>query len=268
MERNALFYKKYLKKHRVLVVLILIFVVLASLYGAGYRLLPGPSLQRVGTLTLTNLPLNTAVFADQVLVTTTKRVGDTKLELVPGGHTIIVAAPNDFPWNTVLSVVSGKDTVANPILVGYKPNAIALTGDELAAAFSAVASTTLPTSAHPLRLAGGCAAVYVENNRVLADATTTPGAACTTPAFLCTGATCTSTIIFSPTEPMTAVLAFPGRQDALIIQLGRVLYALALDPRDPRYFAPILTGVNPQTGALPDGTIVVRNNAAAYKLKL
>jgi hypothetical protein len=261
-------YTKYIKKHRVLLVLIIIFVFFAGMYGLGYRVGPGLTLNRVGTLTLTNLPKGTLVYADQVLTRTIQKDGNINLELVRGSHTIIVAAPDDYPWSSLVPMRSGVTTVVNPILVAMKPNATGLTGDERNAAFAAVASTTLPTIAHPLRLAGGCAAVYVDQNRVIAEATTTPGSSCTTPAFLCTANTCSKTIIFAPVLPLTTVLAFPSRQDALVVQLGHVLLAIALDPRNPQFFAPILTGVNPIAGALPDGTIVVRNNEVAYRLKL
>jgi hypothetical protein len=258
--------KTYVLKRRILAVVLIVFLLIAGAYGYGYRVGPGVQLNRVGSLTLTNLPKGTLVYADQVLNTTTTKDGDVRIELVKGSHDIIIAAPNDYPWNNRLSLASGVNTVANPILVATKPNALALTGDDKTAAFAAVAATTQPIRIHPLKLAGGCAVVYVENNRILADATTSPG--CTPPPYLCTGAGCASTIIFAPVAPLGAVFPFPGRQDALVFQLGHVLYAISLDPRNPQFFAPILTGVNPLTGSLPDGTIVVRNDAVAYKLKL
>lgn len=258
----------YIKKHKILVAAIIVLVILIGGYAAGYRFGPGVAVSRIGTLNLTNLPTGTSIYADQVLKkTTTATTTSTTIELGRGSHTVIVSVPGDYPWSNVVSIQSGKETTTNPILVSETPNATPLADGDRTTALAAVVSATLPTFENPLKLAGGCALVYVSNNQIIADAaTTTPG--CTPPPFLCSNGSCDSTIIFAPVAPLSSVLKFPGRQDALIVKLGTVLYAIALDPRTPQFFAPILTGTNPVPGTLPDGTIVVQNNTAVYRLKL
>lgn len=268
MEHRLESFKSYAKKHKILIAAIIILAVLIGGYAFGYRFGPGISINRVGTLTLSNVPAGASVYADQVLKKTSSATTTAmKVELGRGSHTVIVAVPGDYPWSTIVSIQSGKETPANPIFVSEKPNATPLSGDEKTTAIARIASAALPTLASPLQLAGGCALVYVSNNQIIADAaTTTPG--CTPPPFLCINGSCASTIIFSPVSPLSAVLKFPGRQDALVVELGTVLFVIALDPRAPQFFAPILTGTNPIPGALPDGTIVVQNNTAVYRLKL
>ncbi len=260
--------KHYAKNHKILIAAIVIVVIFVGGYLLGYRFGPGVSIGRIGTLTLTNVPADTSVYVDQVLKDTiTATTTSAKIELSRGNHTVIVSTPGDYPWSNLITIQSRKNTVANPIFVTQTPNATPLTDNDRTDAIAAIASTTLPTLANPLKLAGGCALVYVSNNQVIADAaSSTPG--CTPPPFLCISGSCASTIIFSPVSPLSAVLKYPGRQDALVVELGQVLYAIALDPRAPQFFAPILTGTAPVVGALSDGTIVVRNGSAVYRLKL
>jgi hypothetical protein len=256
----------YVHKHKLLLAFIFVFIVLIAGYSAGYRFGPGVSLNRIGTLTLTNLPAGAPIYIDNVLIRTTTATSSPKIELGRGSHSVIVGVPNDYPWNTLTTITSGKNTVVNPILIPERPNAIALTGNEKSIAIAAIASTTLPIIGKPLHLAGGCADVYVSNNQIIADPVTSTG--CTPPPYLCTNNSCGSTIIMSPNTPLGGVFAYPGRQDALILKLGLVIYAISLDPRNPQYFAPILTGTNPVPGTLSDGTLVVNNNGAVYKVKL
>jgi hypothetical protein len=255
------------RKYLLLIIAIVIVLILGTIYALGFRLGPGVTLERVGTLTLTNIPTGTSIFIDQTLRTTTTATSSVKEELVSGSHSVIVSAPGDYPWNTLITMSSGKSAEASPIFIGMNPNVTPLSGTDKSSAVAAIASTTLPTFANPLHVANGCAIVYVLNNQIVADAaTSTPG--CTPPPYLCTGTSCGTTIIYSPVSPLKVVAAFPGRQDALVLQLSNVLYAIAVDPRSPQFFAPILTGTNPIAGVLKDGSIVVENNTAVYRVHL
>ncbi len=255
------------KKYLLLIIAVVFVLLLAIPYALGFRLGPGVKLEQLGTVLITELPKNASVYVDQSLFRVTAKPDDLKVNLLPGSHTIIVSVPGDYPWNTLVSVSSHKATTINPVIVGMTPIATTLTGTDRAAALSAIASTSLPTLSHPIYLAGGCAIVYVANNQILADATTTPG--CTPPAYLCdSSGTCSPTIIYSPIAPLVAVTRYPFRQDALVVEIGNVLFALALDPRSPQFFAPILTATAPILGTLPDGSIVIHNGNSVFKITL
>jgi hypothetical protein len=255
------------KKYLLLIIAVVFILLLAIPYALGFRLGPGLKLERVGTVVITGLPKTASVYVDQTLFTTTSKPVELKDELLGGNHSIIVSVPGDYPWNTVVSVFSHKTTTINPILVGMTPIATPMTGADRTAALAAITSTSLPSLKHPIYLANGCAIVYVANNQIIADATTTPG--CTPPPYLCEGAdSCSPTIIYSPIAPIVAVTRYPFRQDALAVQIGNVLFALALDPRSPQFFAPILTATAPIIGTLPDGTIVIHNGSAVFKIAL
>jgi hypothetical protein len=259
-----------LRKFQYLIIAIVIIFALAFAYELGYRIGPGLTLARVGTISLTNLPKGASIYTDQTLRGVTANAGTQNEDLVAGSHTVIVSETGDYPWSALVSINSGKTTTADPIFVPMQPNVtpIASTSTAYKSDVAAIASTTLPTELQPLVLENGCVTVYVSANQVVASAaTTTPGCA-TPPAFLCTAGSCSPTIVFAPVHPLTGVFAFPGRQDALVVEFDNTLYALSLDPRSPQFFAPILTGTNPIAGTLSDGTIVVNNNGAVYKVNL
>jgi hypothetical protein len=259
-------FQTFIRKYLLLAILILIIVIAAGAYLFGYRVGPNLTFAHVGVLALTDLPTGTTVYVDDVTHGTTTATSTKNVELVSGDHTVIVSLTGDYPWNDLVAITSGKTTSINPIFVRMQPDATLLTGTAKAEAIARVASTTLPTEASPLTLANGCAHVYVSNNQVIADAVNAPG--CTPPPYLCLSGKCASTIIYSPVIALGAVLPYPGRQDAILVGLDNVLYALALDPRSPQFFAPVLTAINPVFGELSNGTLVVKNGTVVFSVKM
>jgi hypothetical protein len=239
-------------------------IVLAVAYGAGFRIGPELTLNRVGYVSITGLPKGANVYTDSFLQGTTSKAGTMNFELIPGTHAIIVGTPADYPWSTTLVVASGKKETISPILVATNFSGTPLTGADKTAALAAIASTTLPTEANPLVISGACASVYVANNQLIEDpATSTPS--CTPPPYLCVGGSCASTIIYAPLAPISSILPFPGRSDAIVILLDHNIYALALDPTSPQFFAPIGHGHDPADG-LYEGSIVVSDGGDVSKI--
>ena len=258
---------RFVKKYSLLIAFIVLLLIIIVPYLLGYRIGPGLKIERDGTLDLSNLPARASVIIDQNFTRTTKAPGDAAYSLMTGSHSVIVSVPGDFPWNALVPITSGKNTVVAPILIPQHPDVTGLTGTDAAAAEQVVASSTLPSQDSPLLLANGCAAVYVTNNQVIAEAKSAPG--CTPPPFLCdTANTCSPTVIFSPVSPLQGLERFPNRQDALVVEFNNILYALDLDPRTPQFFAPILGATNPKMGTLSDGTIVVQNGTTVFRINL
>ncbi len=265
MEQSASKFVAYLKKNLILIVVLLFILIIALFYSIGYRISPGLSISRVGTLKFLNVPNGTSLYTDQLFRKTTNATSTVSLDLVKGNHRIIVSYPGDYPWSTTAPILSGKTTTIDPIFIPLQPAATLLTGTGRDSALAAVASSTLPSETNPLTFANGCVHVYVTNNQVLATSVIKPG--CIPPPYICIQGKCAPTIVFAPIAPLTAVLKFPGH-DALVVEFNKTLYGIALDPRAPQFFAPILTGTNPVAGHLSDGTIVVQNNNVVYKLAL
>lgn len=250
----------------------LIVAVVAVGYFAGYRV-DEAGITRVGTMVIHNLPEGTAVYIDKSSRIFAKD-GTARAQLTPGMHSVIVSATAMDPWNEVFEVVASKDTVLSPIIIPSKLPTLNITGADLNKARAAVAATKYPTKATPLILAGGCAQVYASGNRILADGTTTPS--CTIPSYLAcapksaenpTGV-CATTIIRTNAQPVRALLPYPGRDDAVVVLAGNIVYALELDPRDPQFVAPVfqdqLTGI----GSYATSSIVVTNGSVYEELPL
>lgn len=257
----------HLAKHHFVVVAILIIILgLGTGYALGFRFGAGFSIVRTGTLVVTELPEGASVYIDGTERGTARADGIIRAQLLPGNHTVIVSVQNDWPWNELVGIRAKETSVVRPLLIGTATSGRLLEGDEKKAARATILEHTLPSAAFPLRLSGGCASVFVSDNRIIAEATTT--ASCLPPEFLCIDRSCEPTIVFSPLESLQAVLPFPRRDDALLVVFGNSIYALELDPRNPRFFAPVLKGIKPVLGALPDGTPAVEDGESVFILSL
>jgi hypothetical protein len=256
-------------------VLAFLIVVFAGVFAYAYGLrLTSSGFVQVGTLSLTNLPSGTAIYTDQSRLSYARN-GRAHIALLPGGHTIIIDAPDMQPWNELFTVESGKTLSISPLLVPKKPALRPLKGDERAKGAEVILSYALPTKAAPLMLASGCALVYVAGNRIVADATTTP--TCVPPEYLLcpveeggarTEACPSSTVIFPPSEHIESVSAFPGRLDALVVAAGSQAYVVELDPRAPQFFAPLLKGPRIRSAPWNETSIVISDTKQVYELPL
>jgi hypothetical protein len=252
------------KRYRVLISVAAIVLVLGAIYVSGYRLGPGLTIARLGAVELDNIPQGSQVFVDYGLRGTSAGTSFTAA-VMPGTHSIIVNAPDAYPWEEIAAVGASRLDVLAPVIVRKAVLRLPLSGDAAKAAKAAIASTTLPTAAAPLPM--GCAKVYVDANRVMADAaTTTPG--CGELPYACTGGTCAPTIVYAPAAAVTAVLPYPGNDAALVIAVGDHLYALEIDPRTPQFFAPLVDGINLKAGVETGGRIVILDDERAYALGL
>ncbi len=232
---------KHLKRHFLLWIVVIFLVLVVGGYAAGFRPGPGLTFVRVGTLTVINVPVGSTVYADQAPRGTIKSGSSLSVDLVPGNHTIIVDAPLQEPWEKIVSIVSNESTAISPILIPKQPNPQKLSGTDANTAVASFSSTKLPSETAPLHM--NCADVFVSNNRVIAKPATT--LECTPPEYLCTDGSCEPTIVYAPAALLRSVIPFPGRTDAVIVATGEWVYALALDPRNPQYFAPIIHGTAP-----------------------
>jgi hypothetical protein len=258
--------RSLVQKYALLLIAVAIVVVLGVIYGLGFRVGP-KSIERVGSVTLTNLPAGTNVYIDNQLKKTTKAATDAKFELIPGNHTVIIGALNDYPWSTVVSVISTKNINVKPLLVPMHLSIKPLSGDEKTNALKAIAASVVPTPAKPMQVEGSCANVYVSNGQLVADvATSTPG--CTAPPFLCSDGNCGPTVVFAPVTKIDAVFAYPHRDDALVVAVGGTLYALSLDPTNQQFFAPLIKASQPHFGQFPDGTIIVQAGPSVATVSL
>ncbi len=255
-----------LKSYWILILIVVLFAAGLIGYFAGYRLDQG-GITRVGTLVLTGLPDGTAVYLDQA-----RRVyasdGTAHSDFLPGTHSVIVDSPGNQPWNELFTISPSEQTTLAPIFVPVTLAARPLSGEDAARGLALVRAAKLPTKAAPLTLADGCTLLYASGARLIADAATSSCAVL--PEYLCApdAAGCASTIVYSAAEPIRSVAAFPGRDDALVVVTGHLVFVLEVDPREPQFFAPLFKG--PTIGAAPysASSTVITNGTTVVEIEL
>ena len=256
---------RFIQRHSILTIIAVIVLILIASYASGYRLGAGFSIIRVGTLVVENVPEGTAVYVDGAARGSGKSL-PIEISLLPGNHSVIVDAKNAWPWNEIVGIVSSERTVIRPLLIGTAVEGRLLEADEKKVALAAIAAYELPSEKAPLLLSDGCLLVSVSENRIIAEPSTRED--CVPPEFSCTDNSCEATIVYAPIDTLRAVFPYPERNDALIIALGNSLYALELDPRDPRFFAPVLSGTEPRAAKSENSNIVVRDGDSVFELSL
>jgi len=256
---------RFIQRHSILTIIAVLVLVLVASYVSGYRLGAGFSIIRVGTLVVENVPEGTAVYVDGAARGSGKSL-PIEISLLPGNHAVIVDAKNMWPWNEIVEIRSSERTVIQPLLVGTAVAGRLLEADEKKAALAAIAAYELPSDETPLLLSDGCLLVSVSENRIIAGPSAREG--CVSPEFLCTDGSCESTIAYAPLDTLRAVIPYPNRSDALVIALGNSLYALEIDPRDPRFFAPVLSGTEPRAALGETDAIVVKDSDSVFELSL
>lgn len=256
-----------LKSYWLLILFLVLTIGLCVGYMFGYRLDQG-GITRAGTLEITGVPVGSSLYIDaaRVIPVTGPK---TSLSLTPGTHSIIVQTQKYLPWNEIFTITQATTTHLVPILLTEKPRGKALAGAEASAALERIRMSTIPTEQAPLIVADGCARVYLSGTHIVSErATTTP---CTNPPpYLCNADTdtCAPVIVYSPKGPIRSIIPFPGRQDALVVSAGNLVYVVELDPRAPQYFSTIFKG--PTIGVIPgaSSTVIVSNGTQVVEVSL
>ena len=196
------------------------------------------------------------------------------MSLLPGTHSVVVDSDGFQPWNELVTITEGEVTHVRPLLVAKDIQEKEVPVESLADASRAIALSTLPTQNAPLLLSEGCVAVYVAGNRIVA--TRTDATDCSPVPYLCTeksieefGA-CLPTIIFETGEALRGLIAYPGRNDALILASSNIAYIIELDPREPRFFAPIppAKGADIRIAPWTDSSILIRHDFQIKEVSL
>lgn len=254
---------RHLKRYGLLWVVILLLAALLGGYTAGYRVGPGLSIVKAGTLVIPNLPANTSIYVDSKLRSVVRDGGEYHTRLVPGTHAVIVDALNMTPWHEAVTLAADGATTVSPVLIATSPSGTILKGPERDAALAAIAGTKIPTELAPLR--AGCTDVYVSQNRLIGRLA--PG--CTpVPAYLCEAGECAATVLLEPVDTITSVVLYPERTDTLLFTVGDWIYVLDIDPREPRFFTPYLRRNAPLLGPATAEGILIRDEKHVYQFTI
>lgn len=252
------------------VLFMLIFAVLLLGYISGFRIgIDG--IEKSGAIRVEGVPKGTYVYLDEIRRHQVAGAA-TSMFASSGAHTVVVEAEGYQPWHELVSITSGEELNIDPLLIPTTLVQREVAQSEYATAVDTLKSTVLPTIEQPLLLAHGCVRVYVQVNRILADRVA--GADCIPPEYICTDASiaefgsCVPTVIFDPVEDIRSVMSYPNRFDTLIVSSGSLAYVLELDPREPRFFAPIARDTDIRVAPWTDTSILITNKNEPRELPL
>ncbi|HEC94066.1 MAG TPA: hypothetical protein ENI56_01685 [Candidatus Kaiserbacteria bacterium] len=244
----------------------LFMLILFAGYTAGYRLGAGLVLTREQEVIITNIPNDAKIFSDYALRTGILN-NTISISLIPGNHMLLASAKGYWPWKYMVTVPESKSITVRAFLIPRVPKGKILNGNERLLAKKKIASVVLPTPAQPLTFTNECMSLATSGNQVIATPLP-PSSSCTPPPYLCSKNTCSPTIIFSSAKKITGLIPYPGRDDAILIEIGNTIYALSIDPRAPRTFAPLLKGISPRMAQGKDNTLFVQDEKTIYQLTL
>jgi hypothetical protein len=255
--------KKLIKKYVILLAVLGVILLISLLYVAGFRLGEG-GIVRVGTLHLANVPENAEVYVDMSLAGVGPKAAD--LLLTPGAHQIIVSADGAHPWNELVTVVSDAVVEADPLIIPALLSGNAPEIGREGEAATALALSRLPSTYAPLTSDDLCLNISVSGSRIIG----TKKDGCTPPPYLCTedATECLPIVIFESIEPVRNVLLYPGRADTLIVTSGSLAYALEIDPREPRFFAPLAKAPNIRIAPWSESSILINSSFKTEELPL
>lgn len=258
--------KKFLKDYWLYLLLLLVVITGFLGYVNGYRFGPYGLPVKAGTLIVTDVPPQTTVYLDNIRRHYVE-ASSTSMFVTGTTHSVIVDADGYQPWNELVTIPEGATLTLHPLLVRQQILEKKVEGADIAPAWQAIWKTVLPTKETPLTTPDGCVNVYTLGNRIVAEAVQSD--ACVPPPYLCTpDAGCAPVIVFEPVETIRDVLVYPGRSDALLVSSGNKVYVLEIDPRDPRFFAPLVRGESIRVAPWGERSIVVSDGALLREIEL
>ncbi len=258
--------KNRLLFHYTIIMSGLFLLLLFGAYASGYRLGPGLVLTKEQQITIVGIPNNASVFSDYALH---KNIKNNKIviSLIPGNHTLLVSAKGYWPWKYMVTIPENKSISVRAFLIPRVQKGKILTGVEKANAEKKIKMSITTSVDGPLHLTNVCMTLSISNNQVIATPIS-DSSSCTPPPYLCSGNTCAPTIIFSSGKKISRLMVYPERNDAILVEIANTVYALSIDPRAPRTFAPLLKGIHPIIAQGKGSTLLVQDEKTVYQLTL
>ncbi len=258
--------KKFFKDYWLYLCLVLVVIVGFLGYINGYRFGPYGLPVKAGLLVVADVPSQTTVYLDNIRRHYVEATS-TSMYVTGTTHSVIVDAPGYQPWNELVTIPEGETLTLHPLLVRQQILEKKVEGADIAPVWQAIWKTVLPTKETPLLTSDGCVSIYTLGNRIVAEAVQND--TCVPPPYLCTAdAGCAPVIVFEPIETIKDVLVYPNRTDALLVSSGNKVYVLEIDPRDPRFFAPLVRGTDVRVAPWKEHSIVVSDGASLREIEL
>lgn len=208
-------------------------VLMVGLMNQAGFVLSGPYVVRGGTLTITDALPGSTVFIDEKRIGTIGADGSASFARIhPGKRTTIVSHASMWPWTLTFESQSGQPNTLTPLQVRRETQGSSLTDTNDPLYISAKRELDTyrePTRINPLERNG--VMVWVDGSTVYAQEN---------------GAVRT---IFASIHPITSVMWYGDRNDAIIVATQNVVAALDLRGNKVQNYLPLYTGVAPRAAA-------------------
>ncbi len=247
MSRNA-------KIYTVSGIILVIILVGAFGYGAGFRFGNHFSIGKVGILSMT-LPLSeTSVFIDQSQkIQTTKENEVVEIKLSPKSHNIIVSHDGYFPWTKTFSLPSAGNVTLSPLFVSQNTSGLMIgqSDPEYWKIKSGILSDVLPSKTHPRISADKSTILWVEDNAMLTQ--------------VANGSPHT---VLQPDTVIKNVDFYKDRSDAVIFSTFNAVYVIEVDTEGTQNFMPIYKGADPSFIKSDNNSIYIEDENSLMQVSI
>jgi len=226
------------KKIIVLAIFLLLVVGYLGLSKSGLHI-SGLSLVRGGTIYIPPQNLNTKIFLDN------KEISVEQLaSVVPGSHSIILAADTLWPWKKDVVVSSTETSNIFPFLVSKNVSGEIITQSDkdYGKLRTSVLNEQLPTTASPLLSNSSLVEVWSDQNNIFARWN---GNEDSIPSYFCNDdGKCSSLVkVLESDNDVRNIDFFKGRDDVLLVALQNGVFAIEVDRRGAtQNFQPVYKG--------------------------
>jgi len=250
--------------------ILIILLLIGILSQAGTRIMDTVGLVNTGTVHINAPTNNTQVFINNERYGVLQENELRSYKNLPvGKYTILISAPDRWPWQKTFSLHADQKKELRPFLLPRNPTQrrIPESSDIYYERALQVHVKDQPRKDNPVLSPNKKIAVWVEDKSIEAQWLGEKG---NQPSFFCPTETCQDTITITPAyAPVKDIVFYNNRNDVLIVSADTGIFGLELNPTDSmQNFHPIYEGDDPHISLLQPTQIAVLDNSDLIILSL
>lgn len=262
--------KKKIRKNsnRAVIVVTIVFFVI-GFYAGGY--FSGMKFQnyrfvKSSNVTFDNLKSGQKIYLNEKSLGTVKEDGQKiSTQLKPGKHKFIVTKTAYWPWAKEIDLVAGQNTNFNPFLIAQIPDVKIYTFDN--AKFESLKDKLsieqLPKVNNPERSSDGTTELWLEGNSIKVKNLGTAKYQ-----YFCNPDCADTLTVLESNTDIKALYFFPNRSDVVLFSTFEGIFAIELDGRSIRNFAPLYKGEFINFGVFENEIFILVTDEKIYNILL
>jgi hypothetical protein len=216
-------------------------------YQMGYRLSLAHGISSPGTIEIHNYDAKSTYYLDgDALTKISNSNGVAHISAAAGNHELSVAKDGFYPWQKSFSIEAKETIVFDPFAVPSATSGVVLPKEdaEYKQALSAIATTTVPSEAHPIVSGDGSMELYMKDTTLYAKVLSGKPV----PQYFCDTECKDEHMVIALQAEVRGISFMPGRDDVVLLAVGSSIFALELDTRSTQNFEPVYQGIRPSFG--------------------